>query len=113
MCLVCFRVSSARSVMSPRFPIGVPTRYSFPATRAWLRSRSTANADGVAHGAAQVLAQLSHQARFELAHALARHAEAVAQLLQRERFVGHDALVEDVYVLAAQRLSERFELALQ
>jgi hypothetical protein len=48
---------------------------------------------------AQVLAKLARQPLLELPHALARDAEAIAELLERERVVGHEALVEDGEVL--------------
>ncbi len=63
---------------------------------------------GVAHLAAQELAELARQALLELAHALARDAETVAELLQRERLVGDEALVEnrELLVFATRRLTK-------
>ena len=59
-------------------------------------------------------AELTHQPSLELAHALARDPELVAELLQRERLVLRDeAEIEDLEVLALERLAERLELALQ
>jgi hypothetical protein len=53
------------------------------------------------------LLPLLGQALLELPDALARDAVAVADLLQGHGLVGHEALAEDVDVLARERASRR------
>ena len=70
---------------------------------------------GVADLALQVLAEADGQTLLELPDALARDAEAVAQILERQRVFGDEALVEDgkLLVLSHERLPELRELLLE
>src|SRR4051794_24468053 len=78
-----------------------------------VRANPSAHADRVAERLLQVLAQSAGQARLELTHPLARNPELVAELLQRERLVRYQALLEDLHVFSRERLLERLELLVQ
>src|SRR6185436_6819738 len=103
-------VASARFVRSARFPIGVPTTWSVPGAASAFGIESAADFDGVPELRFQELAELSGEARLELTHALARHAELIPELLQRERIFRDEPLLEDLEVLARERLLELLEL---
>ncbi len=76
-------------------------------------SAPSADAHGVAELLLQVFAQPSREPRFQLAHALARDAELVTELLQGEGLVGDQPLLEDRDVFAGQRLAELREAFVQ
>src|SRR5262249_43840218 len=79
---------------------------SSPATLALFRRHQVEVGDLLAH----VLADSRDQVRFDLARALAADSVIVADLLQRERLVGHQSLLEDEALLVLQSLGELGEL---